>query len=104
MITPKLDFDIDLSTEKILKMKPNFKRANDVKKKLAYDFTENECTEDEKEDEKDEKEEWCIDYSEVSPNATQESVLNNGKQKFLKYMKVSPSTHNDTIEYENITN
>ena len=60
MINPKLDFDIDLSTEKILKLKPNFKCANDVKKKLAYDFTENECTEDEKEDEKDEKEEWCI--------------------------------------------
>lgn len=81
-------------------MKPNFKCANDIKKKLAYDFTENECTKDEK----DEKEEWYIDYSEVSPNATQESVMNNGKQKFLKYMNVSRGTHDDKIEYENITN
>ena len=96
IVTKRQDFDIELSTEKNLKERPNFSQCvkdstEDVRRKLQY---ENDMILNDKED-------WCINYSEITPDASPESVMIHGKKKFLKYMNVSPIKNDVTIEYEN---
>lgn len=72
-------------TDKNLKELPDFKQyvkvtTKDIKKKLQYD-----CK-DENDIILNNKEEWCINYSEIAPHTSPESVLINGKKKYLKYI------------------